>query len=40
VIKFERNPIDNRESKVYLSKQIGPDLLQSHLSQRTLVESV
>jgi hypothetical protein len=40
VIKFERNAIDNRQSKVYLSKQVGPDIFRKHLSTRTLVDSV
>ncbi len=39
VIKFEKDPVDNQESKVYLSKKIGPDTLKTHLSQRKLVES-
>jgi hypothetical protein len=39
VIKFEQNPLDNDESKVYLSKKIGPDTLKTHQSHRTLVES-
>jgi len=38
VIKYERNPSDNRESKVYLSKQLGPDTLLTHRSERTVVE--
>jgi hypothetical protein len=38
VIKYERNPIDNRESKVYLSKQLTPDTLLTHRSERTVVE--
>jgi GNAT superfamily N-acetyltransferase len=40
VIKYERYALDNRESKVYLSKRIGPELLQSHQSERTLVQAV
>jgi hypothetical protein len=40
VIKFERNALDNRESKVYLSKQVGPDILRKHQSTRTLVDFV
>jgi hypothetical protein len=40
VIKFEKNPIDNRESKVYLSKQVGPDILRKHQSSKTLVDSI
>ena len=37
VAKFERHPTDNRESKVYLSKRLGPHVLDSHRSNRTVV---
>jgi len=37
VIKYERNPIDNAESKVYLSKLLPPDLVSDHRSVRTVV---
>jgi GNAT superfamily N-acetyltransferase len=40
VIKYERNVLDNRESKVYVSKRIGPEVLQRHQSDRTLVQAV
>jgi len=40
VVKFEPNPIDNRESKVYLSKRIGPEVLQTHQSHRNLTQAV
>jgi GNAT superfamily N-acetyltransferase len=40
VIKYERNPLDNRESKVYVSKRIGPEILQSHLSERKVVQAI
>ncbi len=36
VVKYEPHP-DNRESKVYLSKKLGPDLLDMHRSMRTVV---
>jgi hypothetical protein len=39
VIKYERQADDNRESKVYLSKRIGPDLLDRHMSKRTVVDA-
>jgi hypothetical protein len=39
VTKFERHPTDNRESKVYLSKRLGPHVLDSHRSNRTVVRS-
>jgi GNAT superfamily N-acetyltransferase len=37
VIKYEVNAVDNRESKVYLSKQLTSDVLRSHTSTRTVV---
>ena len=40
VVKYERNELDNRDSKVYLSKCIGPDVLQTHQSKRNLVQAV
>jgi GNAT superfamily N-acetyltransferase len=36
VVKYEQHS-DNRESKVYLSKKLGPDLLDMHRSMRTVV---
>lgn len=36
VIKYEPNPVDNRESKVYLSKQLTADVLRTHTSHRTV----
>jgi hypothetical protein len=40
VAKFERHATDNRESKVYLSKRLGPHVLDSHRSNRTVVRSL
>ena len=37
VIKYEVNRLDNRESKVYLGKQLTSDVLRSHTSNRTVV---
>ena len=37
VIKYEVNPTDNRESKVYLSKQLTSDVVRAHTSTRTVV---
>ena len=37
VIKYEANRIDNRESKVYLSKQLTSDVVRAHTSTRTVV---
>src|SRR6185437_6941539 len=38
VVKYERNPIDNAESKVYLSKRLSPELLNKHRSAKTVVQ--
>jgi hypothetical protein len=40
VIKYERDPADNHESKVYLSKRLGPDLLREHRSEKSVVQAV
>jgi len=40
VIKYEPNLMDNRESKVYVSKKIGPEVIQGHQSDRRLVQAV
>ena len=37
VIKYEVHPLDNRESKVYLSKQLTSDVVRAHRSTRTVV---
>ena len=37
VVKYEVNPVDNRESKVYLSKQLTSDVVKAHTSTRTVV---
>ena len=39
VVKYEVNPYDNRESKVYLSKQLSPDTLREHLTSRSIMEA-
>jgi hypothetical protein len=39
VVKYEVNPADNRESKVYLSKQLTSDVVRSHRSLRTVVHA-
>ena len=39
VIKYERNGIDNRESKVYLSKLLSADLVAGHRSLRTVTQA-
>jgi len=37
VVKYERQPADNAESKVYLSKRLLPDVLASHRSAKAFV---
>jgi hypothetical protein len=39
VIKYERREDDNGQSKVYLSKRLGPHVLDSHRSVRTVVQA-
>lgn len=38
VVKFERHPTDNAESKVYLSKRLDASVLKSHRLRRTVVQ--
>ncbi len=38
VVKYERNPADNAESKVYLSKKLLPHILDEHRSAKTVVQ--
>ena len=39
VIKFDANKLDNRESKVYLSKKLGLEVLDRHRSKRSVIRS-
>ncbi|MBS1820174.1 MAG: hypothetical protein JSU08_19765 [Acidobacteria bacterium] len=39
VVKYERDPKDNAESKVYLSKRLLPELLGRHRSSRTVTQA-
>ena len=39
VVKFQRHLRDNRESKVYLSKKIGAEVLNQHQTSRSVVEA-
>jgi GNAT superfamily N-acetyltransferase len=39
VIKYEVHPNNNRESKVYLGKQLTSDVLRAHTSARTVVQA-
>jgi hypothetical protein len=38
VVKYERNGYDNAESKVYLSKKLLAEVLDSHRSAKTVVQ--
>jgi GNAT superfamily N-acetyltransferase len=38
VVKYERHPGDNAESKVYLSKKLLPEIVDRHRSARTVVQ--
>jgi GNAT superfamily N-acetyltransferase len=39
VIKFEPHRSDNRESKVYLSKKLGADVIKQHQTSRSVVDA-
>ena len=39
VIKFEQDAVDNRESKVYLSKKLGLEVLDRHRSKRSVIRT-
>ena len=39
VVKFEPNATDNRDSKVYLSKKFGLEVVDRHRSKRSVVQS-
>jgi GNAT superfamily N-acetyltransferase len=39
VVKYERHPADNTESKVYLAKKLMPDMVRRHQSARTVVQA-
>jgi hypothetical protein len=39
IIKYESDPVSNTESKVYLSKKIGTDVLKQHLTSRSVVDA-
>ena len=38
VVKYERNPADNAESKVYLSKKLMAEMITNHRSAKTVVQ--
>jgi hypothetical protein len=40
VVKYERDALDNRQSKVYLSKRLGPEVLQKHQMERNLTQAL
>jgi GNAT superfamily N-acetyltransferase len=39
VIKFQRHLKDNRDSKLYLSKKIGAEVLNQHQTSRSVVDA-
>ena len=39
VVKFQRHLRDNRESKVYLSKRMGAEVLNQHQTSRSVVQA-
>jgi hypothetical protein len=39
VVKYERHPADNAESKVYLSKKLLPEIVRKHRSAKTVVQA-
>ena len=39
VIKLETDTVDNRESKVYLSKKLGLEVLDRHRSKRSVIRA-
>jgi GNAT superfamily N-acetyltransferase len=38
VVKYERNLVDNAESKVYLSKKLLPETISTHRSKKAVVQ--
>jgi len=39
VVKYERHPGDNAESKVYLSKKLMPEMISRHRSKKAVVQA-
>ena len=39
VVRYERNGVDNAESKVYLSKKLLPEMVSRHRSKKAVVQS-
>jgi hypothetical protein len=39
VIKYERNPTNNSESKVYMSKLLSAELVAGHRSLRSVTQA-
>ena len=39
VVMYERNVIDNAESKVYLSKKLLPEMISTHRSKKAVVQA-
>ena len=40
VIGYQQNHTDNEESKLYLSKMIGDDILRHHQTERTVMDAI
>ena len=38
VVKYERNAVDNAESKVYLSKKLLPEMISTHRSKKAVMQ--
>ena len=38
VVRYERNGVDNAESKVYLSKKLLPEMISTHRSKKAVVQ--
>jgi GNAT superfamily N-acetyltransferase len=39
VVRYERNGVDNSESKVYLSKKLLPEMISRHRSKKAVIQS-
>ena len=39
VVRYERNGLDNAQSKVYLSKKLLPEMISTHRSKKAVVQS-
>jgi GNAT superfamily N-acetyltransferase len=39
VVRYERNGVDNAESKVYLSKKLLPEMISTHRSKKAVIQN-